>query len=374
MKLDVRKRGQVFTPTSIVEYMASLIQNDGLVLEPSCGTGMFLNKIGSNYIAIELQEELCSYKHLNIDFFDYTSAQTIDTIIGNPPYVKHNDIETSTQDKLDYSLFDKRTNLYLFFIDKCINLLEDGGELIFITPRDFLKQTSSIRLNEKLFELGSFTHFNDLGDKNIFKGYTPNCAIWRWQKGLKTNILDDGRYIQCIKGQIIFTQQRSQSTLGEYLDVKVGGVSGADYIFETDSAKSIEFICSYTLKTSSTKRMLYDMFDKILLEHKEALINRRIKKFDESNWWQWGRRYTHRDGSRIYVNCKTRHNQPFFISDVPAYDGSMLALFPKDTAKLDIKDLCDTLNCLDWKTYGFMCGGRYIFSQRTLESLPIARL
>ncbi len=368
VNLDVRNAGQVFTPAHIVHHMLSLKVNDGLTLEPSCGNGAFLTNLESkDTVAIEKQANLCKYDHLNIDFFDYNPNAKFQTIIGNPPYVRFKDILDSTRELLNFSLFDNRTNLYLFFIDKCIDLLDDDGELIFITPRDFLKQTSAIKLNEKLFSLGAFTHFNDFGDQILFKGYAPNCAVWRWQKNLKSRKLDDGRYMDCSNGQITFTQSNGEHILSDFFDVKVGAVSGADHIFTQDHDKSIDFVCSTTFKDGSLRKMLYNTYDSSLLQYKDILINRKIKKFDKNNWWEWGRKYCEKVGQRIYVNCKTRQDRPFFISDVPAYDGSMLALFPKLGVRLD--SMCDLLNDLDWLNFGFKCGGRYMFSQKSLANL-----
>ena len=69
------------------------------------------------------------------------------TIIGNPPYVRYQDIDPGTRRLARGSVLDGRANLYLFFIEKCLRLLEPGGELIFITPRDLLKATSAVPLN-----------------------------------------------------------------------------------------------------------------------------------------------------------------------------------------------------------------------------------
>ncbi len=370
LNLDVRNAGQVFTPADIVYYMLSLKNNDGLTLEPSCGNGAFLSNLEADKtIAIEKQSGLCNFNHINIDFFDYVPNVKFQTIIGNPPYVRYKDILDSTRSLLDVSLFDKRTNLYLFFIDRCIDLLDDDGELIFITPRDFLKQTSAIKLNKKLFSMGAFTHFNDFGDQILFKGYAPNCAVWRWQKNRKNRKLDDGRYMDCSNGQITFAKSHGKNTVSDFFDVKVGAVSGADHIFTQDHDKSIDFVCSTTFKDGSLRKMIYNTYDNILLQYKEALINRRIRKFDKSNWWEWGRKYYDKVGERIYVNCKTRHNKPFFISDVPAYDGAMLALFPKSNVKLN--SMCDLLNSLDWQNLGFKCGGRYMFSQKSLANMSL---
>ena len=359
----VKNRGQVFTPARLVKSMTTLIQNKGVVLEPSCGEGAFLKELKHNYIGIEVQRGLCSYKHININFFDYAPNQRIDTIIGNPPYVRHNDIEPQTQSKLNYSLFDRRTNLYLFFVDRCIDILNNGGELIFITPRDFIKQTAAIKLNEKLYKEGAFTYFKELGDIKAFKGYSPNCVIWRWEKGNR-----DNKVITCKNGQLVFSKDKSETKLGDYCDIKVGAVSGADHIFKSNNPSAINFVCSFTHSTGETRSMIYNKYVKELECHKKELLNRGIKKFDESNWWEWGRKYTYREGARIYVNCKTRKPNPFFISNNSVYDGSVLAIFPHNT--LGIKKLCNKLNTTNWNEYGFMCGDRHIFSQRSLTNLP----
>jgi adenine-specific DNA-methyltransferase len=99
---------------------------------------------------------------MNMDFFDFEISNTFDTIIGNPPYVRFQDINETTKNKLDMKLFDKRSNLYLFFIYKSIQHLNDHGELIFITPRDFLKATSSINLNKFIYDHGTITDIIDM--------------------------------------------------------------------------------------------------------------------------------------------------------------------------------------------------------------------
>lgn len=178
---NVEELGQVFTPQSIVMQMLSLRKNYGRILEPSCGDGAFFNHIDG--VGIEIDKQHCPPNALNMDFFDYPINEKFDTIIGNPPYVKYQDINSTTKSKLKSDLFDERSNLYLFFIEKCIKHLNEGGELIFITPRDFLKATSSIKLNKYIFDNGTITNLIDLGDQRIFKGFNPNCVIFRFEKG-----------------------------------------------------------------------------------------------------------------------------------------------------------------------------------------------
>ena len=78
--------------------------------------------------------------------------------------------------------------------------------VIFITPRDFLKSPGSARLNTWLFDQGTLTDFQELGDARVFDGVVPNCAIWRFEKGNLTRRLADGRRMVLAGGQILLTR------------------------------------------------------------------------------------------------------------------------------------------------------------------------
>lgn len=361
--------GQVFTPQSIVAEMLLLRKNQGRILEPSCGDGAFFNEI-PECIGIELDKRHCPEKAINMDFFDYPIEEKFDTIIGNPPYVRYQDIEASTKSKLSSSLFDNRSNLYLFFIEKCIQHLTDHGELIFITPRDFMKATSSIKLNQFIYEQGTITDLIDLGDRAIFKGFSPNCIIFRFEKGnfsRKTNI---SKEFICSNGQLMFTDNAYPLQFKDIFFVKVGAVSGDDKIFTSEEYGNEEFVCSYTQKTGKTKRMFFDIQHPLLVANKERLMARRIRKFDETNWYQWGRLHYISNEKRIYVNAKTRNKPPFFTHPCNNYDGSILAIFPKDQS-VNIEEVCEALNQVNWYELGFVCDGRYLFSQKSLEGAPL---
>ena len=363
---NVERLGQVFTPQSIVAQMLSLKQNDGRVLEPSCGDGAFFKNIPS-CVGIEIDNHHCPDGALNMDFFDYPVTEKFDTIIGNPPYVRYQDIETETKNKLKSSLFDERSNLYLFFIEKCLQHLNPKGELIFITPRDFLKATSSIKLNQYIFSLGTITDIIDLGDSRIFKGFTPNCIIFRFEKDNFSRRSNIHKEFICSNGQLLFTDNNYPFSFSDLFFVKVGAVSGNDKIFESNEFGNRDFVCSYTYKTGQTRRMIFNEKIDYLLPYKEELLKRGIKHFDETNWWQWGRNHYVSSEKRIYVNTKTRNKQPFFTHSSNDYDGSVLAIFPKNQ-KADLRDMCSELNNVNWEELGFVCDGRYLFSQKSLQN------
>lgn len=388
-KFDITHLGQVFTPQHIVSDMLSLVRSvkreqNPRFLEPSCGNGAFWQNLPSNKVGIEIDTNAFKSftnldfktqdKLLNIDFFSYPVSEKFDTIIGNPPYVRYQDILDSTKALLKpfSAIFDMRTNLYLFFIYKCVLHLKEHGELIFITPRDFLKSTASVKLNEFLFAQGSITDFVELGDKRIFDKAQPNCVIWRFEKGDFSRKVNHKRNFSCVNGQLMLTKNRYTIPFNALFFVKVGAVSGADKIYANDEFGNVEFVCSHSAKSGKTKKMIYGEFGKdsaYLQGFKPQLLKRKIKKFDENNWWEWGRDYHKSDEARIYVNAKTRNKKPFFLHPCKAYDGSVLAVFPRFKVDLaDLQKLCEMLNNVDWEELGFVCDGRFLFSQRSLEN------
>lgn len=369
---DVARLGQVFTPEAVVGRMLDLRRNAGRVLEPSCGDGAFVRRL-PGCTAIEVDARHCPPGALNQDFFAYPESEKFATIIGNPPYVRYQDIAETTRAWLPGKHFDGRSNLYLFFIEKCLRHLEPGGELIFITPRDFLKATSAVQINRLLFDAGTITDFIELGDARIFDGATPNCAIWRFEQGnfSRRTRFDAGggvedRHFLYAGGHLAFTRADYTVPLADLFSVKVGAVSGADAIFTSEKHGTMDFVCSHTAKTGETKRMIFQTPHPTLKRHKKALLARRIRRFDDTSWWQWGRLHPISERPRIYVNCKTRSPQPFFLHPCKNFDGAILALFPHDSAA-DLEKLCAMLNMVDWAELGFVCDGRYLFAQRSLQ-------
>ena len=365
---DVAVRGQVFTPQAIARQMLALRENRGRIMEPAAGDGAFVRFLESRATAIEIDPRLARDGVLTMDFFDYPRAEKFDTIVSNPPYVRWRDIGAATRAKLDHGPFDQRANLFLFFIRKAMDHLRAGGELIFVTPRDFVAATSARNLNRALYEEGSFTHFYDLGDARVFPGFSPNCAIWRWVKGAQSRRIQDGRIFECRNGLICFNPG-GEKTIGDYFQVRVGAVSGADRIFADEKRGCTDFVFSRTAQSGETRRMIYERRDRSLYPHKPELLRRRVRRFDESNWWRWGRGYYRADSPRLYVNCKTRHPRPFFSHAARAWDGSVLALFPK--AGVNLARMAKKLNDANWGEMGFVCDGRFLFTQRSLTNAPL---
>ena len=393
---DIAALGQVFTPEPVVRAMLALRRNTGRVLEPSCGDGAFLRHL-PGAVGLELDPDHCPPGAQAIDFFAYPEHEQFDTIIGNPPYVRFQDIPASTRSLIARAghghCLDARSNLYLFFVDKCLRHLKPGGELIFITPRDFLKATSAVKLNRLLAEAGSITDAIELGDARVFADAVPNCLIWRFEKGasaramrhceigvgddlgaaLAQPVWEPRHFLEC-GGHLMFARGDYPLRLSEIAFVKVGAVSGADELYADAVHGNRDFVCSSTVSTGHTRRMIWtepgEPAPAVLRPHKARLLQRKVTRFDESNWWMWGRMHHRSTQPRVYVNGKTRVAQPFFIHACTDYDGAVLAVFPR-RADVDLSAFRAALNAVDWADLGFVCDGRYLFTQRSLENAPL---
>lgn len=378
MARNITSLGQVFTTPAIVALMLSLRERHGRVLEPSAGAGAFSAQL-PGCVAIELDPQVADDSMIQGDFFAYPSHERFDTVIGNPPYVRFQDIPEATRARLDMRHFDGRSNLFLFFIDKCLDHLTDHGELIFIVPREFIKLTAARKLNRRLFDLGTITHWIETGDTRIFDGAVPNCAIFRFEKNnfsrrtryrtLQATTWESRHFIE-MDGQLAFSPAHMSVPLSALFSVKVGAVSGADDVFAHPEG-NVEFVCSQTIDTGATRRMLYNQPHPHLQAHKPRLLERRVRPFSEANWWHWGRGYPQTDAPRIYVNGRTRRKAPFFLHPATAYDGAILALFPHDTA-LPLDEATRLLNtAVPWEALGFWVDGRFLFTQRSLQTLVL---
>ena len=393
---DVAALGQIFTPEPVVRAMLALRRNAGRVLEPSCGDGAFLRHL-PGAVGLELDPDHCPPGAQALDFFAYPEREQFDTIIGNPPYVRFQDIPEPTRALIARGRYgaclDKRANLYLFFIDKCLRHLKPGGELIFITPRDFLKATSAVKLNRLLFEAGSITDAIELGDARVFPDAVPNCLIWRFEKGRSErslryceigvgDALDAAlaapawveRHFVEAGGHLMFARGDYPLRLSDVAFVKVGAVSGADDLYADPVHGSRDFVCSSTVSTGHTRRMIWtepgEPAPAVLQPHKARLLQRKVTKFDESNWWMWGRMHYRSTQPRVYVNGRTRVARPFFVHPCTDYDGAVMAVFPR-RADVDLEAFRDALNDVDWADLGFVCDGRFLFTQRSLENAPL---
>ena len=108
-----------------------------------------------------------------------------------------------------------------------------------------------------------------------------------------------------------------------------------------------------------------------LLEHKEVLLSRKIKTFNEENWFEWGaprniKRMEENKGNEcIYVYNLTRKKNIAFKGTVGYFGGGLIMLKPKVEANVNLDRVVQYLNSDTFKK-NFIYSGRFKIGQRQL--------
>jgi adenine-specific DNA-methyltransferase len=391
MSNNIKKsRGQFFTTKNrVLDVLIGLMSNDGTIFEPSAGQGHIISAIEKKHnreiFGVELdsnkvETKICN-SQIEIDnFFNYIkTCGSFDTVIGNPPFVKLKNVEKSVIESLPEKI-PANGNLYYFFIKYCVSLLKHDGELIFIVPKEWLYNVSAQFVRDYLSENGGFTHFIDCGEEKLFDDAdVPALCIFRYQKGF----LGDLKYYENLDNfylnKFIIKKTRYSNTITfsddeyngkrihDYFDVKVGLVTGAEKVFKVPTNVELQndYLINIVGTNGSTSRYVFvdniKNFNDIpqdvqtyLLSKKENLVNRKIKKFNENNWWFYGamRNFNlmNSNRKRIYGLMKTRKDKIFWKGEeFEFFGGGLIGLFLKPQIDIDINIFVKYLNSKDFK-------------------------
>lgn len=426
-----KQRGQFFTVDErLLDLVVSLAgDNPGLTLEPSSGSGDIMRAMKKAHPDLpifgwELDASVVPQDdEIDVtvgDFFYLAEFESrkFKTIVGNPPFVAWKNVEDNTKvsAKPIKDAYGDKVNLYLLFIDRCIDLLEDFGQLVFIVPKEWLYLTSAEPLRQKMLKYGTLSHMVDIGEEKVFPDADiPALMVFRFEKTpsrshkvlTKTGLDEKTPWISkqlTVSHNGLWlvlddSNNTSGTTISDFFDVKVGIVSGADKVFNVTHHESLAiFEKEGTVRTFLTTKgheFFIDVTDiqeeskipestlNYLLQFKKELANRKISKFNENNWWKFGavrnKSLMESDRPRIYVHAKTRNQEPFFIDDeVTYFSGGVICLFLKEEFKNTVKtdEVVNHLNSSDFRSLcealGITTNNKVSFQPSTLGEIPFS--
>ena len=245
---SVKNKGVVFTPKHITETMVDFIGSDKnlKIFEPCCGKGVFLetlsekgyknlyaNDISSAFVN-ECKDLFGDVVYTNEDFIDLQCKNTYDVIIGNPPYVKIQNLDSGDIFKIknEYGITGN-IDLYLYFILKCIDLLSVDGKLIFIVPNSFIYNKSCEKTKQSLMDLGYLEYVIDFRHEKIFKGYSVyTCILVINKKGAATRKSYSYKISKDDEYKIVpYKSKTIGNSLLKYINIKNGIATLRDSIF-----------------------------------------------------------------------------------------------------------------------------------------------
>lgn len=141
---------------------------------PSLGKNIFFGNSLLNFDQSTKKDQL--------EINPYTFSYKFDVIIGNPPYMKSEDMKNITPKELPlykkfYQTAYKQFDKYFLFIEKGLMLLNNGGYLGYIVPSKFIKVGAGRKLRELLRKSKNISQLISFGANQVFKDKTTYTCL-----------------------------------------------------------------------------------------------------------------------------------------------------------------------------------------------------
>ncbi len=373
-------RGQFFTThpalqTAVLKCLDLPNRIDGWhALEPTAGKGDLVGLLKNQFPkltihAVEIDATMPPHQDASIwlqgDFLEVgLPRHSYQVIVTNPPFVK------SQGGK----------NLYIRVLERCFHLLADCGSMVMIVPPSFFTATSAAALIKRMDAQGRFTHISRPKKETLFKGalidvvvvgYTRNATPLRACRNIDRDITE---VYQCTEGSLIFRPPDTRHVrIDAHFHIYVGLVTACDKAFKNQMG-------NITVMTGLASRARFIMATspldlqaiELLKPHKAELLARRIRKFDEANWYEWGalRNYRvmqEREGDEcIFVRVRTRDQVIARVDKLGAFNHALIALVPHSGHRIDLKAVEACLNSQEFNAPLRNASGRFSVGQRSM--------
>ncbi len=452
---EVKVFGKVYTPAGIVRHMLKPLfagsLKDVRVCDPACGSGDFLVPVAQEvsrraraYSGKEQQAHIRTLRQLTgyeidleaarscrrrlseaveqvlgrrypLDFWQVRrvdgldawvqDAGAFDWVVGNPPYVRIQNLENDRRDKIKgggWAYFRGSSDLYLVFFELGLRLLAEGGNLIYISPSGWLRNRAGQAMREDIAKNHRIVSLYDYRDHQVFPGVsTYTCIthiqnhissdpgrVYYWRNGAFTDscTLSMSKFRWAIVPSELVEAERSGVPLGEIADIHVGIQTLADRVFILEVAewRSEQVICragdkEVKLEIESARKITkasvlkngrdrverviiypYDEAGKLmpertlkvrfplayawLIRNKERLLARDKGAFSRTKWYAYGREVGIRSAFGRKILTSGMNAQPNFqiCNDPEALFYAGYCVKPR--IDIDLEDLKEWLN------------------------------
>lgn len=284
----VKKTGQVFTPTYLVELMLDYTEYRGCriigkhVIDNSCGDGAFLKvvvkrycmealKAGKDPDSIKKELEACihgidtdgeSYRQCiaNLDavaheygidgvvwdLYNQSSLSMkifngrMDYVVGNPPYVRVHNLDDSYDEVKQFRFANGgMTDMYLVFFELGFNMLSQNGVLCYITPSSWFNSIAAHNMRNYILTEGNLVSITDLGHYQPFKNATAYTAISLFAKNHHSRRFD----------YYLFNAEHQERELCARLTLEECYIDDGLYLSDSESLKSLREVKTRTCPT-----------------------------------------------------------------------------------------------------------------------------
>ncbi len=464
LKKDKSKTiGQIFTPQYIVEEMLDYVGYIGCnvlgkhIIDNSCGDGAFLKCVVSRYCSEALKQgrpldvikcELEKYIHgidndeqafiqckqnlnqialsfgisdIKWDLYNQSSLSMksfdgkMDYVVGNPPYVRVHNLDDTYNEVKQYRFANGgMTDLYLAFFELGFNMLNDTGQLCYITPSSWLNSLAALNLRQYILREHNLVSLTDLEHFQAFDNATTYTLISLFSKSKKNKYFDyyifngqthkrefvDSVSVEdCYINSYFYLADKKQLQLvrdiktkpsKKYVSVKNGFATLADDVFIGEEIPSSN-ITIKVLKASTGKwfncLFPYDRKGKLLSPeialsapsvrehfslHKQDLLK---GKKEYPSYYEYGRTQAIQDvwKDKIAINALIRTENDLKVEIVKEGQGVYSGLYIiNNDVIIPFEDIIGILTTKDFAKYvsllkKYKSGGYYTYNSKDVE-------
>lgn len=232
---------EFYTDSRVAAAMWKVLHGLGLpagaqVLEPSCGTGVFMHTApaGVKVVGVELDgvsSKVASILHGrnghevntgSLESFATTDARQFDAVVGNPPFGPRGSL--AAQDKKDLSTAQQ------YFVDTSIDKCKSGGIVALVVPTGIMDSKGGRAFRERCLRKAEF-----LGALRM-----PNTAFEHSHTDVTTDVVFFRKRPQDVAGALMTVPQGALKNLGVWDDEFLAGTyfegRGAENVLGTMEA------------------------------------------------------------------------------------------------------------------------------------------
>lgn len=452
--------GRVYTPKFLVDLIldhTGYTSYDNIVgkhiIDNSCGDGAFLTEIVNRYCKVfngtleELVEHLQAYIHgieINQDErekcvanlnkiaaqyrianvnWDILCADTLtvstynskmDYVVGNPPYVRVHNLESSYDNVKTYKFANGgMTDLYLVFFEIGFNMLKPDGQLCYITPSSWLSSVAADNMRRYIMQSQSLTSLIDLEHFQAFNKITTYTLISHFKKSHNRNTFNYYTYnskvnccdfVECLtlqdayidscfylgrKRELAKLYEIKTATPPKYVSVKNGFATLADAVFIgekiPDSPITIKAIKGSTGRWYKclfpydghgkplTEEKIFETKEirEHLLAHKAELLKGREEYV---GWYLYGRTQALADVYRpkLSINSLVRTKDDLKLVELRSGEGIYSGLYVIANISIPWQDIKRIIASDEFTSYvkllkKYKSGGYYTYNSKDVE-------
>lgn len=291
-----KQNGVYYTPKNLAKLLVKPLRKKQYkdIFDPACGDGSLLRALYSS-ASVQRRTKLygCDIDPNSItfdkaffthaDFMKFDLGKKFDVIVMNPPYVRYHRLSKANRDT--YAAFAKNTfnitiqskpDLWFYFLLKSLLYLKKNGAVAAILPRSFLQADFAMPLRKLLMNKFEHVRVLSVGQGCFNETQERVILLWLFGFGEKAKKIEFS-YISSLQESISYEEIEQESWIrgkgslasvceindllreyaskydftrfGDYADVKIGIVTGANKFFVVDSehplvkgAKGIETV------------------------------------------------------------------------------------------------------------------------------------